>query len=195
MNPQEPSARKAESILHKDIKDLEFARSLRKLGSIRVTEWEFSDVLPAVNRLAHKEVDLVNILKRTANYRVTDWDLRDLLRHHEEAGDYDRMRATPASPEEMQALILRLTRFLGFVTQGLIEMPEHARIKAIELEPGVLRFKLVLVQRDAAALIGHGGHTAAAIRKLIKDAGRRQGAHVLLQVLSHEEEAMVRPDS
>ncbi len=187
MSSPEASGNKSESILHKDIKDLELTKSLRRLGSIRVTEWEFSDVLPAVNRLAHKEVDLADIFKRTANYRVTDWDFRDLLHLHAEEKDDEAPE--PPGPEEMRKLIVRYTRFLGFVCNGLIEMPDHAKILAAELEPGVLRFKLVLVKRDAAALIGHGGHSAAAIRRLMKDAGRRHGVHVLLQVLSHEEEA------
>ncbi|HSP43890.1 MAG TPA: hypothetical protein VLO11_13535 [Luteolibacter sp.] len=187
MSSPEASGKKSESILHKDIKDLELTKSLRQLGSIRVTEWEFSDVLPAVNRLAHKEVDLVDVFKRTANYLVTDWDFRDLLHLHAEKKD--DAAPEPPGPEEMRKLIVRFTRFLGFVTNELIEMPDHAKILAAELEPGVLRFKLVLVKRDAAALIGHGGHSAAAIRRLMKDAGRRHGVHVLLQVLSHEEEA------
>lgn len=190
MNPRDPSSHKSESILHKDIKDLEFTRTLRKLGSIRVTEWEFSDVLPAVNRLAQTEVDIVGLVKRTANYRVTDWDLKDLLGHHGGTGHPAHAPVPPPSPEEMQALVLRLTRFIGFVTQCLIEMPDHAEIRTSEPQPGVLRLKLVLVRRDAAALIGHGGHTAAAIRRLVKDAGRRQGVNVLLQILSHEEAAI-----
>lgn len=188
MNPEEPAKPKATSILHTDIKDLELTRSLRRLGSIRVTDWEFSDVLPAVSRLAHKEVDLVDIFKRTCNYRVTDWDFRDLLHSHLSEKDEDESTAQ-LSPEEMQAIIHRLTAFLGFVTEGLVEQPQHARIKVAEIQPGLLRFKLVLVRRDTAALIGHGGHSAAAIRRLMQDAGHRQGVQVLLQVLSHEEDA------
>ena len=187
MNPEEPAKPKATSILHTDIKDLEVTRSLRRLGSIRVTEWDFSDVLPTVSRLAHKEVDLVDIFKRTCNYRVTEWDFRDLLHSH--LKDEERKSPTPPSPEEMQAIIHRLTAFLGFVTEGLVEQPQHARIKVAEMQPVMLRFKLVLVRRDTAALIGHGGHSAAAIRRLMQDAGHRQGVQVLLQVLSHEEDA------
>jgi predicted RNA-binding protein YlqC (UPF0109 family) len=185
MNPEPPARKEPNSILHKDIKDLEFTRSLRRLGSIRVTEWEFSDVLPAVSRLAHKEVDLVDIFKRTANYRVTDWDFRDLLRQPGTAGE----PSTGKTPEEIQTISRQLTAFLAYVTEGLVEQPKHARIRAEEIQQGMLRFKLVLVKRDAAALIGHGGHSAAAIRRLMQDFGHRHGVQVLLQVLSHEEDA------
>ncbi len=177
------------SFMRKDIKDLEFTQSLRRLGSIRVTEWDFKDVLPAVNRLAQKEVDVIDILKRTANYRVTGWDFRDLLHNH--LGD-DAETGTAMSPPtagEMQALILRLTQFLSHVANGIIDHPAHAQVKVAEIAPGVLRFKLILLRGDAAALIGTGGHGAAAIRRLMQAAGRRHGVHVLLNVLSHEEEA------
>jgi predicted RNA-binding protein YlqC (UPF0109 family) len=193
MTPPESSRKNPESILHTDIKDLEITKSLRRIGGTRVTEWEFSDVLPALNRIARKEVDVVDIFKRTASYRVTDWELRELLHLRREIGG-DAQSGRFPTEEEIQALIVRLSRFLGFVTNELIEMPDHAKIKAAEIDPGVLRFKLILVRRDAAALIGHGGHSAAAIRRLMKDAGHRHGVHVLLQILSHEEDAAVQAE-
>lgn len=178
-------------ILHTNVEDLEVARSLRRLGRIRVTDWEFRDVLPAVNKIAHKEVHLVDAFKRAAAYRVMEWDFRDLLDDDEDDGENQAggMHRSAPSGEELQRIIRSFTSFLGFVCRGLIEHPDHACIKVVEIEPGVLRFKLVLVKRDAAALIGHGGHTAAAIRRLLQAAGRRQGVHVLLAVLSHEEDA------
>jgi predicted RNA-binding protein YlqC (UPF0109 family) len=108
----------------------------------------------------------------------------------EDSGDgTDDGKMVAPTGEELQQIIRSFTAFLGFVSRGLIEHPDHARIKVAEIEPGVIRFKLVMVKRDAAALIGHGGHTAAAIRRLLQAAGRRHGVHVLLAVLSHEEDA------
>ena len=63
-------------LLNTDIRELEIAHSLRRLGSIRVMEWDFRTVLPAVNKLAHQEVDLINFVKRTAHYKVMEWDFR-----------------------------------------------------------------------------------------------------------------------
>lgn len=167
-------------LLHKDIRDLEISRSLRKLGRIRVTDWDFKDVLPAVNKLAHREVDVVEILRRTASYKVMEWDFRK-----QEAAQ----AIPPPDAHEMQALILRLKNFLGYVAANLIDEPKHAQIKVVEIAPGVLRFRLVMVKRDVSMLIGTEGHTAAAIRHWLKSAAGAQGVNVLLEILSHDEEA------
>ena len=93
----------------------------------------------------------------------------------------------------MQALIVRLKNFLQYVVVNLIDEPNHAQIKVQEIAPNVLRFKLVLVKRDVAMLIGREGHTAAAIRSSLKAAAGMNGVQALLQIHSHEEE-MARID-
>jgi predicted RNA-binding protein YlqC (UPF0109 family) len=176
-----------EGLLHKDVGDIEFSKSLRRFGSIRVMEWDFADVLPAVNKLAHQEVDIVNIVKRVADYKVMEWDFRS---HPPSASNPEHL-----SPEEMQALKMRLKDFLQYTVVNLIEEPNHAHIKVLEIAPDVLRFKLVMVKRDVSMLIGMGGHTAAAIRNLLKAAAGMSGVAVLLQILSHEEDVMLDDDS
>ena len=63
-------------LLNTEIKDLEISRSLKRLGNIQVMEWDFRTVLPAVKKVANQEVDVVDFFKRTANYKVMDWDFR-----------------------------------------------------------------------------------------------------------------------
>ena len=174
------------ALLNKDIRELEIGRSLRSLGNIRVMEWDFRTVLPAVNKLAHQEVDLVNLVKRTAGYKVMEWDFRSAM--HTES------KPTPQEPaqlsrEEMQALIVRLKNFLQYVAVSLIDEPNHAHIKVQEIGPNVLRFKLVLTKRDVAMLIGREGHTASAIRSILKAAASMNGVQALLQIHSHEDES------
>jgi hypothetical protein len=174
-------------LLNKDIKELEIGRSLRRLGNIRVTEWDFRNVLPAVNKLAQQEVDIIDIVRRTASYKVMEWDFRN---------------TKPAAPladgsisqEEMQAIILRLKNFLQFVVANLIDEPKHAQIKVREIAPKVLRFKVVLVKRDVAMLIGREGHTASAIRSILKTAAGLNGVQALLDIHSHEEEMALGGD-
>lgn len=173
-------------LMNKDIRDLEIARSLRKLGNCKVMEWDFRDVLPAVNKLAHQEVDIAGFLKRTAHYKVMDWDFRDMLP--------SKSGKSQTDSAEMQALILRLKDFLQYVATHLTDAPEHAQIKVSEISPGVLNFKLVMMKRDVAMLIGTEGHTAAAIRGMMKAAAARHGVHVLLRIHSHEEETAMAFD-
>ena len=167
-----------EGLMHKDIRDLEFTRSLRRLGNIRVMDWDFKSVLPAVGKFAHQEVDVIGIVRRTASYKVMDWDFRSAPQP-----------PSQMSVDEMQALILRLKNFLQYVASQLIDEPGHAQIKVREIAPAVLRFRLILVKRDVAMLIGIEGHTAAAIRSLIKAAAASRGVQALLEIHSQEEEA------
>jgi predicted RNA-binding protein YlqC (UPF0109 family) len=168
-------------LLNTEIRELEISRTLKRLGRIQVMEWDFRAALPAVKKVANQEVDVVSFLKRTASYKVMDWDFRS---------------APPAAPtapgisrDEMQALIVRLKNFLEYVAVNLIDEPNHAQIKVTEMGPTGLRFKLVLVKKDVAMLIGREGHTAAAIRNVLKAAAATHGVQVLLQIHSHEEEA------
>lgn len=183
-------------LLNKDIRELEIGRSLRKLGNVQVMEWDFRDVLPAVSKLANQEVDLVDLVKRTAHYKVLEWDFRDVLSSGR--GDGVAVVERPAverlSAEAMQELVLRLKDFLQYVVVNLIDQPGHAQIKVLEIAPNVLRFQLVMVKRDVAMLIGREGHTATAIRNILKAVGGMSGVHVLLQIHSQEEAMRLAED-
>ncbi len=169
-------------LLQKDVRELEISRSLKRLGNIRVMDWDFRTVLPAVNKLAHQEVDVVDLVRRTASYKVMDWDFRSAS-----PAAVDTVETRPG-PQEMEALTVQLKDFLQYVAVNLIDEPDHARIKVQEIATGVLRFRLVLVKRDVAMLIGREGQTASAIRGVLKAAAARNGAHALLLIHTHEEE-------
>ncbi len=178
------------ALLHKDIGDLDIARSLRKLGNIHVMDWDFRSVLPAVNKLANREVDLVDIIKRTAGYKVMEWDFRSALPG--ESTSAGNRTEKPSQPDlhgaDLDAVVGRLTEFIRYVAVNLIDEPKHMRIKVEQLEQDVLRFRLVLVKRDVSMLIGREGHTAAAIRSILKSRASVDGIQALLQIHSHEEE-------
>ncbi len=176
-------------LLNKDLKELEISRSMKRMASIRVMEWDFRTVLPAMNRLAQHEVDVVGLVKRTAGYKVMEWDFRNTL-----AADTETEIPTEKQiePQEMQALAARLKNFLHYLVANLIDEPKYAHIKVQEITPGVLRFRLILVKRDVAMLIGREGQTASAIRSILKSSAAAQGAHALLLIHSHEEEAAMQ---
>lgn len=163
-----------------------FTNALKQLGDIQVNDWDFMGLL----NKDISEIEIGRSLRRLGNVRVMEWNFRSVL--HAERDPMARETATQVenrlSPDEMQELMVRLKDFLQYVAVSLIDEPAHAQIKVREIAPNVLRFKLVLVQRDVSALIGLGGHTAAAIRSLLKAAAGMHGVHALLEILSHEEE-------
>ena len=178
-------------LLHTDIKELKVTHSLRRLGNLKVMEWDFRTILPAVHRTAHQDVDIVDFFRRAANYKVIDWDFRKTL--PTESKPAPQAPAEPsekwAGSAEMQGISGRLENFLQYVVVNLIDEPNHAMITVTELDPKVLQFKLVLVKRDVAMLIGRQGFTASAIRRMLKTAAKLNGVRALLQIHSHEEEA------
>ena len=173
-------------LLNTDLKDLEIANSLRKLGNTKVMEWDFKAALPAVHKFANQEVDVVGWMKRVAHYKVMDWASTnpDDEALPEAAG---ANRKIPG-PEEMEELVARLQNFLQFVTVNLIEEPSRAQVRVNEIAPGVVRFRLVVTQKDQKLLVGKDGATASAIRNMLKGTAAEEGVHVLLQILSPEED-------
>ena len=181
------------TLLNTDIHDFEFSRSLRRLGQIRVTDWDFKDVVPAVKKAAKQEVDLLDILKRTANYKVMEWDFKNRTPTAAESILVPvRQTATSSGQADMPEITLRLKIFLQYVVVNLIDEPSHAQINVVPLKPTGLRFKVILTKKDAAALIGKGGDTAAAIRNLLKSMAQGYHVVVLMLIHSHEEEILLR---
>jgi uncharacterized protein len=178
-------------LMHKDLKDLEIGRSLRKLGNKKVMEWDFGTALPIVHKFAHQEVDVVGWVKRAASVKVMEWDFRSVLG---DAGDPapGPSREIP-DPQGMQELIVRLRSFLHFVAMNLIDEPEQAQIRIQEIGPGVVRFKLVVSDKDLKTMLGRDGATASAVRNLLKAAASAEGAHALLEVLSLEQDKAQAP--
>lgn len=171
-------------LLNTEIRELEISRSLRRFGNIKVMDWDYGTVLPAVKKTADQEVDVVKLLRRAANCKVMDWDFRNVL-----PAEIEPQATKTVYREKMQDLILRLKNFLQFVASSLIDEPNQAQIKVTEMSPICLRFTLVMTKKDTATLIGREGHTAAAIRSILKATAEINGVQALLQIHSHEEDA------
>ena len=175
-----------QAFLHKDIKDLEITRSLRRLGNLRVMEWDFGTAFPRVHEIAYREVDVRKILRRHSPHTVLERDFRNpsqaVVPAKEKAAEVEE------APDvlDMEVLMEKLGGFLRYVASRLIDEPQHARIHTSEIAPKVLCFRLVLTKRDMSMLIGTGGHTAAAIRSILKAVARSHGATALLQIQSHD---------
>lgn len=182
------------ALLHKDIGELDVGRSLRRLGNLQVMEWDFRAALPAVNKLAHQEVNLVNLVKRAAHYKVIDWDFRSTKDQDAETSieSPSKQLASDFADLKHQKVKENLKAFLQFVVVNLIDEPEQAQILVQEIDTNVIRFKMVMIKRDVAMLIGREGHTASAIRSLLKTAASQQGVHALLEIVSLENDAKTK---
>ncbi len=168
-------------LLNTDIRELELRKHLKELGRVQVMEWDFKSVLPTIRETANQEIDVAGFFKRAAQIKVIEWDFRNSLTSD----------ANSQPDAEIAALISRLREFLLYTAVNLIEEPNHALIDVAEIAPKVYRFKLVLVKRDVRLLVGREGHTATAIRNILKANASKHGIHVLLDIHSHEEEAVL----
>lgn len=168
--------------LRKDITELEIRQSLQRLAKLQVTEWELKDVMPAILRFAQKEVDVVGALKRTADYKVADWDIREALLK-------SRAKRIRLNNQELMDVAERLTRFLDFLIQELVDEPRYVSLQVDEISTQVLRFRIVVKRSDLPLLIGMKGQIASPIRHIIKDVALQHGVQVLLEILSDEEAA------
>ncbi len=166
--------------LNKDISELEFSRAMQRLGQIQVTDWEIKEILPALQRLAQREVDVVDLLKQAASYKVNDWDIRKaILRTRADSGKL--------SKREVKVITDKLNRYLRYLVDQLVDEPQYATIESTEIATQVLRFRIILKQRDQSMLIGMKGFTANPIRRILKDTALHSGCYAILQIQTHEQ--------
>ena len=169
-------------ILRKDVSELEIGRSLRRLGNLQVTEWELRDLVPALQKLGQKEIDIAGFLKRTAEYKVTEWDIREALLK----SWIDNQKL---SKKQVAAIGNQLKGYLQFLVEQLVDEPNYASIQYEVVDRQVLRFRIILKQRDMSMLIGMNGYVAGPIRRILKDTAMSKGVYALLRIQSHEEAA------
>ncbi len=172
-------------LLNTEIRDLELTRSLRRLGAIKVTDWEFSEVIPAIRETANREVDLIGMFRKSARTKVMERDFNPVTGTH--AGE------TISSEEsaKLKRVKEHLENFLRFVVANLTDRPDQATIRVKQMGPAGLCFQVGLAARDVAVLIGREGHTAAAIRRILQATGGRDGVQVLLHIQAHDDDVEV----
>lgn len=168
--------------LNKNISELEISRALQRMNDIQVMNWEFKDVMPVLQRLAQKEVDIVDLLKQAAAYKVNEWDIRKAVLR-------TRADSVQLNKREIKVISDQLKNYLSFMVEQLVDDPNHASILVDEIAPQVLRFRVILKQRDLSMLIGMNGYTANPIRRILKDFALNAGVYAILQIQTHEEAA------
>ncbi len=171
-------------LLHTEIHELELARSLRRLGAMKVTEWEFSDVIPAIRQTANREVDLAGIFRKGSRSKMMERDFNPTG----SSGSKTGKKAPDEELPNLDQIGKRLGGFLRFVVTRLIDKPEEARFQVKAMGPTGLCFEVRLARRDVTALIGREGHTAGAIRRIFQAMGERNGVQVLLHIRANDED-------
>jgi len=171
-------------------KEIHIGTSLRKLGNLKVMDWDFKNAMPGVHKLANQEVHFPDVIVRAAQFKVLDWNFRTDSPSEEspQSDSSKKFTRRHLGPAEMQDLMDRLRGFLQYIVVNLISRPDLAEIRIQEIETGVLRFRLLVIQKDVKDMIGRDGATASSIRNLLKTTAASEGIHALLEILSHEEE-------
>lgn len=75
-----------------------------------------------------------------------------------------------------------LKDLIEFVAKALVDDPENVSVTAVESETSVI-IELKVSQEDVGKVIGKGGQTAKALRKILSAAATKHGKKSLLQIV------------
>ncbi len=76
-----------------------------------------------------------------------------------------------------------LSELLAYLAEGLVDDPEAVTVDNFEERGGTTVLELAVGGEDYGKVIGRGGHTAQALRRVIKAAGAAQGQRVLVDIV------------
>jgi predicted RNA-binding protein YlqC (UPF0109 family) len=78
---------------------------------------------------------------------------------------------------------MELTDLLAYLAEGLVDDPEAVTVDSFEEGSGAIVLELAVGADDYGKVIGRGGRTAWALRRVIKAAGARRGQRVLVDIV------------
>jgi|GEM_PF-1517352 len=176
---------------------------VKRAANMKVLDWDFRSALVGGGEARAKLTPAPGVRVRSEEARVVDeGDLAmpedamienlEVLAAAAEAG----ARADAASDNEgsveaitpQEALVIRLRKFLLFVAVNLVEETDRAEVRVEQVERGVVRFRLVVAQKDLKSTLGRHGETAAAMRSVLKGSAEAKGLYVLLEIISVDED-------
>ncbi len=76
-----------------------------------------------------------------------------------------------------------LGELLEYLAEGLVDDPEAVVVDRFEERDGMLILELAVGGDDYGKIIGRGGRTAQALRRVIKAAGASNGQRVTLDIV------------
>jgi hypothetical protein len=72
---------------------------------------------------------------------------------------------------------------LEFLVRGLVDDPREVSVEEFEEEDGAIVLELCVAEGDYGHVIGRGGHTARALRTVLRAAGTSRKRRVLLDIV------------
>jgi len=77
---------------------------------------------------------------------------------------------------------MELTDLLAYLAEGLVDDPEAVTVDAFT-EQGETVLELAVGADDYGKVIGRGGRTAQALRRVLRAAGQQRGQRVLVDIV------------
>jgi uncharacterized protein len=75
-----------------------------------------------------------------------------------------------------------MEEFLRYVIRELVEFPDEVAIAKMEAPQRVI-FQVAMRKSDLGRIIGRGGHTIEALRRLLNAAANKRGIRASLQII------------
>ncbi len=76
-----------------------------------------------------------------------------------------------------------LNELLAYLAEGLVDDPESVTVDTFEEDGGGIVLELAVGTEDYGKVIGRGGRTAQALRRVIRAAGAVRGQRVLVDIV------------
>jgi predicted RNA-binding protein YlqC (UPF0109 family) len=77
---------------------------------------------------------------------------------------------------------LSLKELIQYIAEALVDYPEEVEVKSMESENSIM-LELKVAARDVGKVIGKGGQTAKAMRKILSAAATKLHKKSLLQII------------
>lgn len=78
---------------------------------------------------------------------------------------------------------MELSELLAYLAEGLVDDPEAVTVDTFDERGGAIVLELAVGTDDYGKVIGRGGRTAQALRRVIKAAGAAHGQRVLVDIV------------
>jgi uncharacterized protein len=72
---------------------------------------------------------------------------------------------------------------LEYLARGLVDSPDQVQVNEVREGDGTVVLELSVAQEDYGSVIGRGGHTAAALRTVIKAAAVKERVRVFVDIV------------